>query len=238
VEVYLENSFQSAFIESKEEHMPNPSIHAFAEKVALVTGVETPVGRAVAIQLALNGAFVTTVSSSPEGRDSIRGLLEIGTLSNHLTADVRSFEGSESVREDLASRFGRLDLLVQVRIVAQKLEGETEPEASANSLGNPLSSMMGLMRERPSPRIVEIILTEDLSDVTENAFRDSVSRSAAELGGKFRLNGIISRETPTSRGDDALLETRSGTDADDVARIAMFFLSGESKAVNGQVLTA
>lgn len=218
--------------------MPNPSIHAFAEKVALVTGVETPVGRAVAIQLALNGAFVTTVSSSPEGGDSIRGLLEIGTLSNHMTVDIRSPEGSESVRDDLASRFGRLDLLVDVRVVGQDLGGETKSETSANSIGNPLSSMMGLMRERPSPRIVEIILTEDSLHGLETGFRDSVSRSAAELGGRFRLNGIISRETLVSKSDDSLLETRSGTDADDVARIAMFFLSGESKAVNGQVLTA
>lgn len=218
--------------------MPNPSIHAFAEKVALVTGVETPVGRAVAIQLALNGAFVTTVSSLPGGVDSIRGLLEIGTLSNHLTRDVGSPEGSESVRDDLESRFGRLDLLVDVRMVTQNLEGETKPGKSANSIGGPLSSIMELMRERPSPRIVEIILTRDSSDGLESAFRDSVSRSAGELGGKFRLNGIISRDSSVLKGDDSLFETRSGTDADDVARIAMFFLSGESKAVNGQVLTA
>ena len=38
--------------------MPAPSVHAFAEKVALITDGSNPVGRAVAMQLALFGSYV------------------------------------------------------------------------------------------------------------------------------------------------------------------------------------
>ena len=216
--------------------MPNPSIHAFAEKVAVVTGVETPVGRAIAIQLALNGAFVVTVSDSEEGEVAVRGLLELGTLASHIRADATSNAGASRVADDLRIRFGRIDLLVNVIFDRPDPQDETEALDSATLLGEPLTSLAGLMEGRPSPRIVNILIPSEPSGVDQSQAEIFVRRSAGSLKGHFRLNGILVTGSLVSLKEGALLEERKGVDADDVARVAMFFLSGESKAVNGQVL--
>lgn len=218
--------------------MPNPSIHAFAEKVAVVSGVDTPVGRAVAIQLALNGAFVTTVSEHASGGESVRGLLEIGSLSNHLTEDVTAVDGRDAVRQDLDSRFGRLDMLVDVRIIDGSRGFETDSGfAMKQSLGT-LDPLVGLMAGRPSPKIVRVLITESIVPGREGSFREYLSGLIAELPSGFRANGVLVNASAPQLGTDGLLQTRSGVDADDVARIVIFFLSGESRAVNGQVLIA
>jgi len=216
--------------------MPNPSIHAFAEKVAVVTGVETPVGRAIAIQLALNGAFVVTVSDSEEGEVAVRGLLELGTLASHIRADAKSASGGSVIAENLQSRFGRVDLLVDVAVGASAAESETESMGSANRLNEPIISLIALMEGRPSPRIVNILIPSEPSGGDQLQAEMFVRRSAGSLKGHFRLNGILVTGSLVSLKEGALLEERKGVDADDVARVAMFFLSGESKAVNGQIL--
>jgi NAD(P)-dependent dehydrogenase (short-subunit alcohol dehydrogenase family) len=216
--------------------MPNPSIHAFAEKVAVVTGVETPVGRAIAIQLALNGAFVVTVSDSEEAEVAVRGLLELGTLASHIRADAKSASGGSVIADDLQSRFGRVDLLVDVAVGASAAESETESMGSANSLSEPIISLIALMEGRPSPRIVNILIPSEPSGVDQSQAEMFVRRSAGSLKGHFRLNGILVTGSLVSLKEGDLLEERKGVDADDVARVAMFFLSGESKAVNGQIL--
>jgi NAD(P)-dependent dehydrogenase (short-subunit alcohol dehydrogenase family) len=232
----LENVFESAFIVQKEEVMPNPSIHAFAEKVAVVTGAESPVARAIAIQLALNGAFVTTASHSEAGASSLTGLLELGTLANHLTVDTGSASGAEAIANDLESRFGRIDLLVDVRNIPRRTNPETESIEVANYLQGPLSNLVEMMGSRPSPRLVSVLMGSPVDPEIERAFRAELAVSAEKLADRFRINGLIVTGLSSIRPVGELLEARSGTDADDVARVAMFFLSGESKAVNGQVL--
>ena len=216
--------------------MPNPSVHAFAEKVAIVTGVETPIGRAIAIQLALNGAFVVSVSDSDEGEVAVRGLLELGTLASHIKVDAASNAGASRVADDLRTRFGRIDLLVNVIFDRPVPQVETESANSGNLLGEPLTSLADLMEGRPSPRIVSVAIRRDSAPSFKDWFEGFVRESAELLGSRFRSNGILVSGSSVNVDDGELLRERNGADADDVARIAMFFLSGESKAVNGQVL--
>jgi hypothetical protein len=213
--------------------MTLPSIHAFAEKVAVVTGVDSPVGRAIAIQLALNGAFVTTISALEQGERSVRGLLELGTLANHIRVDPTTQEGAQAVWADVNGRFGRLDLLVDVRSSVS----ETDSGDSANTIDEPISSLMALMSDRPSPRLVRVLTGDSSGEALVRSFRSEVSQFCSLLPLGFRINGLIVGSSESRRDDSELLASRIGVDADDAARVAIFFLSGESKAVNGQILT-
>jgi len=205
--------------------MPNQSIHAFAEKVALVTGVENPVGRAVAIQLALNGAFAVTASSVSEGARSVLGLQELGTLHGHLEIDAGSVGGARSAFEDLEARFGRLDLLVHLIS-----SGDMLSMGDADGIPEPIASLIGMMSSRPSPRIVLIVIGSHVADLDlEAEIRARVVRLSQSTPPNLRFNSILHRDVRVEEG---------ASEPDDVARIAMFLLSGESKAINGQTLVS
>ena len=94
--------------------MPAYSSHAFAEKVALVTDGENPIGRAVALQLALLGCYVI-VGFSKTDENSKRALLELqslGTLANAVEANTSTVEGAKALAAEVEKMFGRLDLLI------------------------------------------------------------------------------------------------------------------------------
>ena len=94
--------------------MPAQSVHAFAEKVALVTDGTNPVGRAVAMQLALLGSYVIVglPADSKEDENALNELKSLGTLANAVKADISTVEGAKNLVAEVEKMFGRLDLLV------------------------------------------------------------------------------------------------------------------------------
>ena len=94
--------------------MPSQSVHAFAEKVALVTDGTNPVGRAVAMQLALLGSYVIVGLSaeSEEQTNALEELKSLGTLANAVKADISTVEGAKHLVAEVEKMFGRIDLLV------------------------------------------------------------------------------------------------------------------------------
>ncbi|WP_328402796.1 SDR family oxidoreductase [Nocardia sp. NBC_00403] len=82
----------------------------FTDKVALVTGGGSGIGRATALRLARGGATVTVL-----GRRAV-GLEETAALGDGrihtATADVRDFAAVQQVIDGVVERYGRLDLLV------------------------------------------------------------------------------------------------------------------------------
>lgn len=192
--------------------MPAPSIHAFAEKVTLIINGGTGVGRAVALQLALQGAYVI-VGFSEESEENARALGELKSLGT--LAHAIEFDDAASLIRDVEQIYGRIDLLVNC--VKSGADSEFQIESVVRE-------SVRLMKDRPKPSIVNVASDESAVIVTK--------KLAAELPKNFRINCIIETAREIKREFDLF----TVSNADDVARIVTFLLSSEAKLLNGQVL--
>ena len=82
-------------------------------KIALITGGATGIGRATAELYCAEGATVIIVDfNEPEGRRAVKEIERAGGSASFYQADVRSEEDVSSVLKDVASVYGRLDVLI------------------------------------------------------------------------------------------------------------------------------
>lgn len=207
--------------------MPTPTIHAFAEKVAVITNGADPIGRAVALQLALQGSYVIVAhpGGAAEGAAALEELKSLGTLASVVEADTATDEGAEALIAAAAASFGRIDLLVDILGSASQ-----SPERCRAVLDKGL----GLLSSRPKPKVVQVFSGREGS---------SVSAMTGELAGplppKFRLNSVIAGERFDDGAlglDPELFPPRPGLDPDDVARVVVFLLSSEAIGIHGQTI--
>ena len=237
--------------------MSPQSIHQFSEKVSLISDGTSAVGRAVALQLALQGSFVIVALPEPsaETTRAVQGLVALGTLAKAVNANVSTLEGINDLVAEVDQAFGRLDLLVNCLKYTPEssFEDSTESDFSDTIDKNLRSAYfltkaaMRLMKDRPKPKIVNIISAGDVARTSENAlFMASQSavigltKSLAEsLPGNFRINcvAVSDREREKSDLDEDLFRQEMTIPADDVARTVLYLLSSESIGLNGEVLT-
>ena len=171
------------------------SVHQFAEKVALVTDGANPIGRAVALQLALQGSYVITAYSNLEQgeRNYIDELKALGTLAGAVEAQVFAREGAESVINEIDRTFGRLDLLINcLKFGNESLFREStgvEPNiAELDAASFVTQAAMRLIQPRPKPKVVNVGWSEN------SVFVDFTGKQAAEMPDKFRVNCVVVRE--------------------------------------------
>ena len=84
------------------------------DKVAIVTGSATGIGRAIATQLAHDGASVAIdyVGSSARADDLVHALETVGARAVAIAADVSDEAQVDMLVSETVGRFGRLDILV------------------------------------------------------------------------------------------------------------------------------
>lgn len=235
--------------------MSPQSIHAFAEKVALVSDGSSRIGRAAALQLALQGCFV--IVGFPPGSDSKNALLELkslGTLADAVEVDISHPEGAKILVNSVKNIYGRLDLLVNcLKLNDNSTFHETSPDEFQRSMDANFGATFfvtqfsaELMTERPKARIVNVVSACDTEETAGNtAFAASqaavvqLTRSLVDtLPKHFRVNCVEVSETERSgegRQND-LFAVDKGVPADDVARVILYLLSGEAIGLNGQIL--
>jgi 3-oxoacyl-[acyl-carrier protein] reductase len=236
--------------------MPAPSIHAFAEKVALITDGENPIGRAVALQLALQGAYVVVglAGSTEENRRAIGELQNLGTLAASVETDVATAEGARALVGAVENMFGRIDLLVNcLKFSADSAFRETGEAEFENAFSRSAKSVffvtqdaLRLMKPRPKPKIVNVVSALDTEEARKNVLLAAAQKSvvgltesfALSLPKNFRVNAVAVSEKKTAEAnlDAELFRPRAGVSEDDVARTVLFLLSGEAIGLNGQVL--
>lgn len=85
----------------------------FAEKVALVTGAGSGIGKATALALARHGASVGLLSRTCEEVEAVAGeIRRQGGAALALTADVADDTSMHNAVEELVSTFGGLDIVI------------------------------------------------------------------------------------------------------------------------------
>lgn len=238
----------------KIDKVSTHSTHQFAEKVALITDVIDPVGRAVALQLALNGAFVVVgVPPGSDPNDAVSDLRSLGTLAFAVEADLTSEKGRQALIGEVSRNFGRLDLLVNclkfasestfVKLIEPIADVGIAGKISANLLTT--RAAFDLMAERPRARIVNVCTLEATDLGSENienavvtgAIEGFTSHLAASLPSNFRANCVTVRTTAVEPVPlDELFRPKNTTEPDDIARVVLFLLSSESGSVNGQIV--
>lgn len=232
--------------------MSPQTIHQFAEKVALISDAASPVGRAVSMQLALQGSYVIGLfpSASLDGEAIVGELVELGTLAHALPIDPSTRVGANQAAEAVGGLFGRLDLLVNCLKFRPESSFGTLTESDfmetvSRNIGSSLfltQAVLGLMEGRPKPKVVNLItavgdLQEPLFEATQAAVMGMSLSLAKTLPGNFRVNCVEVKEG--QRGDNLRNDLFRGPAVvapDDAARAVLFLLSSESKAMNGQVL--
>lgn len=242
--------------------MPTPSQHAFSEKVALVTDGSNPIGRAVAMQLALYGSYVIVGFSktTDEDKRALGELKNLGTLANAFEYDFTSVEGAKNLVAEVENLFGRLDLLIN----CVKFWGDSEFENTTEddfdktiNLGLKAAfftnqEAMRLMNPRPKPKIVNVFSAVDTVEAKKNVAFAAASKAmigmtkslAETLPSKFRVNAVAISEKDKkqshfdkfSKSDSDLFRAKKGIEADDVARTVLYLLSSEAVGVNGQII--
>lgn len=238
--------------------MPAPSIHAFAEKVALITDGANPIGRAVALQLALQGSYVIvgfSDANDENNRNALEELKSLGTLANAVEADISTVEGAKKLVAEVESMFGRIDLLVNClknksdsvfeEVTEEVFESVFEKSVKAAFFVT--KEAFRLMNARPKPKIVNVVSALDTAESEQNVLHFSSQNAliglteslAKSLPKKFRVNAVALSEKKSVQNellDSELFRPKNGVSEDDAARTILFLLSSEAIGLNGQIL--
>lgn len=222
------------------------SIHQFAEKVALISDAADPIGRAIAMQLALNGAYV--IGLFKENSGSLQELIELGTLAHAVNADPSTDAGALFAAEEVERIFGRLDLLVNCLKFRPESTFETVTEqhlveimrCNVGSVQFLTRSVIRLMTDRPKPKIVNVVSAggEPVFAASQAGVISLTTSMATGFPSNFRVNCVQVPEEPRhdAGAEPALLRPSAQVAPDDVARTVLFLLSSESTGMNGQVV--
>lgn len=232
--------------------------HAFAEKVAVVTDAGNAVGRAVALQLALNGCYVVAgfSDSSNETDAALSELKNLGTLAAAVYADTATTEGAARLFGEVEQTFGRLDILVNTARFNPQLNfvDTTEfqffeiMERNLKSHFFCTQNARKLMLSRPSPVIVNVLdaCAESCADenaafvAAQNAVKGLTKSLAVQFAPQIRVNGVAvdfgTDSNDVQNVEFPWLAPEKGTSSDDAARVVMFLLSSEAKTVRGEII--
>ncbi|MCP2032080.1 3-oxoacyl-[acyl-carrier protein] reductase [Okibacterium sp. HSC-33S16] len=132
-------------------------------KVVVITGAAQGIGRVIAETFARSGAIVAALDISEESlTDFSDAFRESGWMSGEYVCDVRDTVAVTRTMEEIASRFGRIDVLVNnAGINAEGLVSELDVELwdrcfAVNVRGtfNTCKAVLPMMKEQRSGRII------------------------------------------------------------------------------------
>lgn len=233
-------------------------------KVAIVTGSSRGIGRAIAIELAKNGASIAiNFSKDEEGaKETLELLKEIGAFAIGIKADISDFEGSKKIVAETIKHFGRIDILInnaaksKIGLFLDSTKEDIDELIDTNLLGamyltrNTLPHMLG-----KSGVIINIssmwgevgASCETLYSTSKGGINSFTKALAKEMApSNIRVNAIAPGVIDTKMNSFLTMEDREELEdeipmgrfglAEEIGKVAVFLCSKESSYITGQIL--
>jgi len=235
------------------------------DKVALVTGASRGLGKAIALQLAADGAqvIVNYVASADKAEEVVAAIQSEGGKALAMKADVSNLEEVEKMVDTVYEQFGRIDILVNNAGVTRdelliSMEREDWDKVIATNLGglfNCTKAAAKYMMMQKSGRIINMSSVAGerggrgqsnyaASKGAVNAFTRSVAMELARK--KVTVNavapGVVETEMSSEvirRAQDIILNSvalkRLGQ-PEEIAKVVAFLASDDSSYITGEVI--
>ena len=234
------------------------------DQVAIVTGASQGLGRAIAVALGSNGAFVVCLARNAEKlAETTSQVAEAGGSGEAIVCDVTDRKGVAETITDVQQRHGRLDILVNnAGVTRDKLARGMSDEEWDDVIATNLTSCFvccrtaaGLMRRAKYGRIINMA---SISGLIGNPGQANYSASKAGMIGLTRTlskelvsrgvtvnavaPGFIASEMTAELGDVVLNEVKNRIPAkrvgepEDVAAAVLFLASPAAGYISGQTL--
>ena len=233
-------------------------------KVAIVTGSSRGIGRAIAIELAKEGAsIVVNFSKDEEGaKETLDLLKEIGVSAIGIKIDASTFEGTEKIVEETIKHFGRIDILInnaaksKIGIFLDSTKEDIDELIGTNLLGamyltrNALPHMLGKggVILNISSMWGEVGASCEMLYSTSkggiNLFTKALAKEMAPSN--IRVNAIAPGVIDTKMNSFLTKEDKEELEneipmgrfglAEEIGKVAVFLCSNESSYITGQIL--
>lgn len=235
------------------------------DKIALVTGASSGIGREIAIQFAKEGATVlVNYSGSPDSAAKVvEEITEFGGTAESVKCDVSNFDEVENTIENIVAKYKRVDILVNNSGITRdnlvmKMEFEDFKRVIDVNLMGTFNTIKCLSRYMLKQRRGKIINMASVIGVTGNAGQ---ANYAASKGGVIALTKSVAKEFATRNINcnaiaPGFIETKM-TDVlgekikeeiltkipmkklgkpENIAKAALFLASEDSDYITGQVI--
>jgi NAD(P)-dependent dehydrogenase (short-subunit alcohol dehydrogenase family) len=236
------------------------------DRVAVVLGGNSGIGRALAVGLAEHGANVVPTGRRREHVATVCGQIEaLGRATLCLTADVQSRESIDALRDAAIGKFGRVDILVNAAGATSRQATATVPEdlwsclidTNLNGALRACQSFYGALKDSGRGRIINIaslgsflafhevagycaakagLLSLTRSLACEWA-RDGISVNAIAPG-VFPTDLNSEMLNGTARGQEILMRTPMGRfgNPEELVGVAVLLASDGARFLTGQCI--
>ncbi|UOR12760.1 3-oxoacyl-[acyl-carrier-protein] reductase [Halobacillus amylolyticus] len=235
------------------------------EQVALVTGASRGIGRAIAFELAKNGAKVAVNYSGSEEKAEavVQEIIDNGGEAIKIQANVSQGDDVSRMVKTVVEEFGRLDILVnnagitRDNLLMRMKEQEFDDVIDTNLKGVFMCSK-GVTRQMMKQKFGRIINISSIVGVSGNPGQANYVAAKAGVIGLTKSNakelasrnitvnavapGYITTDMTDQLTDDqreqmlALIPLNRLGEGEDIARAVRFLASGDAAYITGQTL--